>query len=281
MKTLKKALVVLFFASISVPISAQNKILDGIYIKEHTPTRRVIPYTHVREADVMWSTRVWRLLDLREKINHPLYYPLDPINNRKSLFQVIKEGVEEGTITAYDNPLQDDEFKLPMTKAEAKAKMGGWEKIFREDTLTGDMVEDSVFVEVTSGAVRRYWVKEDWIFDRERSIMDVRILGIAPMKEVLDADGVTVRGYAPLFWIYFPEARYVFANYDVFNRQNDAERRTFDDIFWKRMFTSYIRKRSNVYERYFVEYLSPIDQLLESDKVKDELFKLEHDMWNF
>ncbi|CAG0975768.1 MAG: gliding motility protein GldN [Bacteroidetes bacterium] len=281
MKTLKKALVVLFFASISVPISAQNKILDGIYIKEHTPTRRVIPYTHVREADVMWSTRVWRLLDLREKINHPLYYPLDPINNRKSLFQVIKEGVEEGTITAYDNPLQDDEFKLPMTKAEAKAKMGGWEKIFREDTLTGDMVEDSAFVEVTSGAVRRYWVKEDWIFDRERSIMDVRILGIAPMKEVLDADGVTVRGYAPLFWIYFPEARYVFANYDVFNRQNDAERRTFDDIFWKRMFTSYIRKRSNVYERYFVEYLSPIDQLLESDKVKDELFKLEHDMWNF
>lgn len=281
MKTLKKALVVLFFASISVPISAQNKILDGIYIKEHTPTRRVIPYTHVREADVMWSTHVWRLLDLREKINHPLYYPLDPINNRKSLFQVIKEGVEEGTITAYDNPLQDDEFKLPMTKAEAKAKMGGWEKIFREDTLTGDMVEDSAFVEVTSGAVRRYWVKEDWIFDRERSIMDVRILGIAPMKEVLDADGVTVRGYAPLFWIYFPEARYVFANYDVFNRQNDAERRTFDDIFWKRMFTSYIRKRSNVYERYFVEYLSPIDQLLESDKVKDELFKLEHDMWNF
>ncbi len=281
MKTLKKALVVLFFASISVPISAQNKILDGIYIKEHTPTRRVIPYTHVREADVMWSTRVWRLLDLREKINHPLYYPLDPINNRKSLFQVIKEGVEEGTITAYDNPLQDDEFKLPMTKAEAKAKMGGWKKIFREDTLTGDMVEDSAFVEVTSGAVRRYWVKEDWIFDRERSIMDVRILGIAPMKEVLDADGVTVRGYAPLFWIYFPEARYVFANYDVFNRQNDAERRTFDDIFWKRMFTSYIRKRSNVYERYFVEYLSPIDQLLESDKVKDELFKLEHDMWNF
>lgn len=281
MKTLKKALVVLFFASISIQISAQNKILDGIYIKEHTPTRRVIPYTHVREADVMWSTRVWRLLDLREKINHPLYYPLDPINNRKSLFQVIKEGVEEGTITAYDNPLQDDEFKLPMTKAEAKAKMGGWEKIFREDTLTGDMVEDSAFVEVTSGAVRRYWVKEDWIFDRERSIMDVRILGIAPMKEVLDADGVTVRGYAPLFWIYFPEARYVFANYDVFNRQNDAERRTFDDIFWKRMFTSYIRKRSNVYERYFVEYLSPIDQLLESDKVKDELFKLEHDMWNF
>jgi gliding motility associated protien GldN len=281
MKTLKKIAFVLFLSVTSSQVSAQNKILDGIYIKEHTPTRRVVPYTHVREADVMWSTRVWRLLDLREKINHPLYYPLDPINNRKSLFQVIKEGVEEGTITAYDNPLQDDEFKSPMTKAEAKAKMGGWEKIFREDTLTGDMVEDSSFVEVTSGSVKRYWMKEYWIFDRERSVMDVRILGIAPMKEVLDADGSTIRGYAPLFWIYFPEARYVFANYDVFNRQNDSERRTFDDIFWKRMFTSYIRKRSNVYERYFVEYLSPIDQLLESDKVKDELFKLEHDMWNF
>lgn len=281
MKTASKVTLLAILSALFMPVFAQNKILDGIYIKEHTPTRRVVPYTHVREADVMWSTRVWRLLDMREKLNHPLYYPTTPINNRQSLFQVIKTGVEEGTLTAYDNPLLDDEFKAPMTIAEAKAKMGDWEKVFKEDENTGELFEESTFVDVTSDIVKRYWVKEDWIFDRERSIMDVRIIGIAPMKEVLDADGSTIRGYAPLFWIYFPEARYVFANYDVFNRQNDAERRTFEDIFWKRMFTSYIRKRSNVYERYFVDYLSPIDQLLESDKVKDELFRLEHDLWNF
>jgi len=84
-----------------------------------------------------------------------------------------------------------------------------------------------------------------------------------------------------LFWVYFPEARYVFANYDVFNRQNDAERRTFEDIFWKRMFNSYIIKRSNVYERGLIDYKLGIDLLLEADQIKEEIFNMEHDVWHF
>ena len=79
-----------------------QKILDKPWIKENTPTRRVVPYTHVREADVMWHKRVWREIDLREKINHPLYYPIDPIADRKSLFDVIKHAVTvEKTLKAY------------------------------------------------------------------------------------------------------------------------------------------------------------------------------------
>lgn len=259
----------------------QNTILDGVYIKEHTPTRRVIPYTHVREADVMWALRVWRLLDMKEKINHPLYYPIEPINNRKSLFDVIKIGIEEGTLTAYGNAVLDDEFKAPLTKAEAKAQMGEYVKIYREDLNTGELHEDSTYQEVTSRDILRYWMKEDWFFDKQRSVMDVRIIGIAPLREKREDDGITVRGYTPLFWIYFPEARYVFANYDVFNRQNDAERRTFEDIFWKRIFSSYIRKSSNVYERFYVDYLTPWDQMLQSDKVKNDIFQYEHDLWEF
>ena len=87
-----------------------QKILDKPWIKENTPTRRVVPYTHVREADVMWHKRVWREIDLREKINHPLYYPIDPIADRKSLFDVIKHAVTvEKTLKAYDANI-DDEF---------------------------------------------------------------------------------------------------------------------------------------------------------------------------
>ena len=91
------------------------------------------------------------------------------------------------------------------------------------------------------------------------------------------------KGIQPLFWIYFPEARYVFANYDVFNRQNDAERRTFEDIFWKRMFNSYIYKESNVYDRQIIEYKEnePLGLLLEADRIKDDLFRMEHDLWHF
>jgi hypothetical protein len=64
-------------------------------------------------------------------------------------------------------------------------------------------------------------------------------------------------------------------------RNNDAERRTFDDIFWKRMFSSYIRKETNVYDRSIVEYATGLDALLESDRVKSDIFKYEADLWQY
>ena len=277
----KKILISALICLLMAPLAsvAQNKILDGVYIKENTPTRRVIPYTQVREADVMWSKRIWRTLPLREKINHPLYYPTEEIDNRKSLFQVLKFGIEEGTITAYDDAAFDDEFKNPMTKSEVDAKLSSWEKIYREDEY-GNMTEDSVQDDIGADQIKWYWVKEDWFFDRERSVLDVRIVGICPVQEKLNDDG-TVRGSLPLFWVYFPEARYVFANFDVFNTFNDAERRTFEDIFWKRTFSSFIRKESNVFERYIADYKAGIDILLESERIKTQIFNYEHDLWHF
>lgn len=96
----RNLLIVSLFILFSITTFGQNKVLDKPWIKENTPTRRVVPYTHVREADVMWHRRIWRTIDLREKINHPLYYPITPIQDRKSLYDVLKEGVLEGTITS-------------------------------------------------------------------------------------------------------------------------------------------------------------------------------------
>jgi len=261
--------------------NAQYKVLDKPWVKENTLTRRVIPYTHVREADVMWSRRVWRIIDLREKINHPLYFPTKPIADRKSLFDIIKLGIEEGTLTAYDFGF--DEFTVPLTKAEVnKGKLTKFELKKNYDEY-GDEIEgsaDTTWVPIESNDISSYRIKEEWFFDRERSKMDVRILGLCPVK-LLFNDDMTVRGNDPMFWIYFPEARYVFANFDVFNRQNDAERRTFEDIFWKRMFNSYAYKKSNVYDRDIKGFLKNIDVLLEADKVKNELFIMEHDLWSY
>ncbi|MBL1233170.1 MAG: gliding motility protein GldN [Vicingaceae bacterium] len=260
-------------------LSAQDlKVLDKPWVKENTPTRRVIPYTHVREQDVMWHRRIWREIDLREKINHPLYYPTTKIDDRKSLFDVIKDAVLAGELSSYDP--SDDEFKIKLTPSEAMAKMGDTISVLVEDPETFELVETNTYQEISSVDVVKYHIKEDWFFDRERSIMDVRIMGIAPLVSVLDENG-QFKGLKSLFWIYFPEARYVFANYDVFNRQNDAERRTFEDIFWKRMFNSYIIKRSNVYDRMLIDYKMGIDRLLEAEQVKEEIFNMEHDVWHF
>lgn len=263
------------------PANAQYKVLDKPWVKENTPTRRVIPYTHVREADVMWHRRVWRIIDLREKINHPLYYPIQPIADRKSLFDVIKLGVNEGTITAYNEI--DDEFNIPLTKAEVKETMGFVEIIEQYDD-DGEIIEgaaDKKITEYESANIVGYRLKEDWFFDRERSIMDVRILGIAPVRLNIDLETGENKGQVVMFWLYFPEARYVFANYDVFNRQNDAERRTFEDIFWKRMFNSYAYKKSNVYDRNNKAFLTSMELLLEADVIKNELFIMEHDLWSY
>ena len=236
--------VTIMFSMMSVGPYAQNKIFDGVYIKENTPTRRVIPYTQIREADAMWRKRIWRTLNMREKMNHPLFYPEEETIDRKILFQVINYGIDEGTITAYDDALFDDEFKSPLTKTEALNKLSAWETVYREDEF-GETFTDSMPKEIKSYDIKQYWVKEEWFFDRERSVMDVRILGICPIQEKMEEDGLTFKGYLPLFWIYFPEARYVFSNFDVFNTFNDAERRTYEDIFWKRIFSSYIRKESS------------------------------------
>lgn len=285
MKTLKNILYVALLGLATTPSgSVQAQIvLDGAYIKEHTKTQRVVPYPYIREADVMWYRRVWREIDLREKINLPLYYPIEPINDRKSLFDVIKQGIlDDGSITAYDvgATAQDDEFKKPLLPAEVKALLSKADTSYTENIYTGAL--DTVYSssEVTSDKIKRYELKEDWIFDRQRSVMDIRIIGLCPKKEVLGDQG-EVKGYVPLFWLYFPELRYVLVNWDVFNRENDAERRSFDHVFWTRQFNSTITKVSNVYDRKVNQYATGMDGLLQAEAIKEDLFNFEHDLWNF
>src|SRR5690606_9821990 len=122
--------------------------------------------------------------------------------------------------------------------------------------------------------IKMYRIKEDWIFDKQRSTMDIRIIGIAPMREVRGEDG-EVRGYAPVFWLYYPECRYLFANWDAFNRENDAERVPYESLFMKRQFTSYITKWSNVYDRSIIDHREGLNALLAGEEIKQALFEFE------
>jgi gliding motility associated protien GldN len=286
MRNLKNILAIAAVAATGVwaaPKANAQTVLDGAYIKEHTKTKRVVPYTHIREADVMWARRVWRTIDLREKMNHPLYFPTEAINDRKSLFDVIRQGLlVDGSITAYSvGPVgTDDEFKKPLLASELKELFTRIDTQWTQSLENDDMEMVVQPIDLESRDIMMYNIKEDWIFDKQRSTMDIRILGIAPMKEMRGEDG-EIRGYTPLFWLYYPECRYVFANWDAFNRENDAERRSFEDIFWKRQFSSYITKWSNVYDRGINQYKTGLNALLEGEEIKQQLFEFEHDLWNF
>jgi gliding motility associated protien GldN len=252
---------------------------DGIYEKVWIEEKKPIPLAHVREADVLWSKRVWQVIDLREKINHPLYFPNTTIDDRQSLMQVLMGAVNEGSIRAFDN----DEFTMLLTPEEISTKYS------REEVRTFVRAEppyaeydSTIVIELSSDEVTKFRIKEEWFFDSKRSVLDVRIIGLCPVRERIDPETRESLGDQPLFWVYFNEARNILVNAEAFNRHNDAKRMSFDDLFMRRMFNSYIYKESNVYDRLIQEYHTyGLDQLLEAEKVKEEIRNYELDLWEY
>jgi gliding motility associated protien GldN len=310
MKTIGLIIAVVFTSSLALaqlPSSgvAPSGVLDGVYVQEHIPTKKVVAYPYLREADITWSKRIWRTIDLREKINHPLYYPLKPLTDRRSLWNVIKYGIEtEGSLTPYEiNGTSgydfDGQFLFPITPPNGNIfdtsylaviknllyRVSQVQKIDAQgepmyDLETGNEVFTESVDPITSKEIVKYYVKEDWFFDRQRSVMDVRIIGISPVVIEYDGEG-EVKGERQLFWLYFPECRYVFQNYFVYNRKNDAQRMSFDDLFWKRMFSSFIHKETNVYDREIADYeRDGVKALINAKKIKLEMLNVEHDLWH-
>lgn len=258
-------------------------VLDGAYVREHNPTRKVIAYPNLREADVMWARRIWQVIDIRQKLNHTLYFPLDPLEGRKSLFDVIKIGLlEEESITAYSlGPTQDDdEFRYQLERAEIDTLLKPVKTRFVEDPVTGEKIPVEKEEPITGADIVGYKLKEDWIFDKQRSERYVRIIGIAPIIAKYSETG-EFKGNVELFWLYYPECRYLFNNYDVFNQHNNSQQMTFDQLFQMRMFQGYVVKEDNVFDRRIDEYSKGIDALLESENIKNDLFIMEHDLWNY
>jgi gliding motility associated protien GldN len=237
---------------------------------------------YIREADVMWSKRVWRVIDLREKMNLPLYYPEEPTVCLMSLFDVLKCALLNDELVAFANPVFDDEFTSPMTKDEVSKILVSWDSTHQSEDVNnpGTYITVSLKTEITASGIRQYWIKEDWYFDKQRSVMEAKIIGICPLAEKLSESGEVV-GVRPLFWIYFPEARTYLAKAAVFNRRNDAARMSYDELFTKRMFTSYVYKESNVYNRSITDYKQGLDVLLESEDIKEEIFEYESDLWHY
>ncbi|NOX47846.1 MAG: gliding motility protein GldN [Chlorobi bacterium] len=282
MKSLLSLVFIGFFLGIGIPSFGQilDSPRDGVYDEISTPEKKPIPYASVREADVAWKKRIWRIIDFRQKMNQPFYYPATPQKNWKNFMTIVMDAIREGSITAYDPG--DDQFLVPYTYSEIDKKFSKEEEIIHRDPEDPEVIlsTETVVVPFDPADVEKIQIKEDWFFDKNRSIMDVRIIGICPLINQYDDDG---NKYAveEMFWIYFPETRPVFAQAEVFNRKNGAERRTYDEIFWKRMFASYIYKEENVYDREISKYAVGMDALLEAERIKNELFTFEQELWEF
>lgn len=272
----------------------ESLVNNGIYIKETIPQRLPIPYPPLREADMMWTKRVWRFLNLQEKLNLPLYYPILQLQDRMSLVQRLFDAIKYNEISAYDPDADASEFLGEFTTLLSYDQV--LKRFNAKDTvkvipnpITG---RDTIIPqpgEFRWKDVKEIALVEEWFFDKQHSTMQVRIIGLCPLYvyfETIGDEGEEATAQIrrqPLFWVYFPEIRKILANTPVYNNFNDAQRISFDDIFFKRRFSSYIFRESNVYDnRMIMEYsMGGVYNMLESDRIKNELFTLEHDLWEY
>ncbi len=287
-----KRLTLLFMVLAMMVVIAPGKmfaqdILTEVYTREHVPNKTPVPYKYVREADVLWAKDIYRIIDLTQLQNMPLYYPLNPIGDRFSLISLLVWGIDNEGIRAFSTDDPKNEFTILMDRDKVDEYLGASMTTISRMNLETQMMEDTVIRnEWRLEEVKQILVKEKWFFDISNSVMNVRIVGLCPIRiyNRLDENNMPIDMVEKrmAFWVYFPEIRPLLARHEIFNSSNDAQRISFDDYFMQRRFSSYIFAESNVYSnRWISDYALGMDALLEGEEIKEWMFNIEHDMWEY
>ncbi len=256
-----------------VPASGQTAApLDDITTRNLVASHPLLSYPVTLERDLFWQKRIWELIDTRTLKNLPFRYPPKPF------FSILVDEITQGNIKAYST--EDDKFSRELSPEQISQILSSVDTVITFDPETYEEEIQVVTNDLNPEDIYLFRLKEIWWVDSRYSQLKVRILGIAPVMEVKDEHG-NFKYYKPLFWIYYPEARKVLARHRVFNPWNDASTLTWEDWLEMRFFDSVIIKESNVYDRRIQDYATGIDALLEGQRIKDEIFNFEQDLWSY
>jgi len=257
---------------------------DNAYDKSSVSARTPLAYEHLRADDALFAEKVWRELDLREKMNQSFRYEAQSDNGSQMFIDMLLKAVNSGEVTAF----QDDRFSIPLPVADIQQLTMG----SADTTPVYDLKDMSKIIKykVTRStfdakSVTKLRLKEEWVFDRESSRMFCRILGIAALKTEYIPNTTKERGTSTMFWVYYPDLRPILTKYEVYNPKNMGQSRmTWEELFESRMFSSYIVKSTldNAANRNIKLYIKdPILALLEGDNIKEKIFNYEQDLWSY
>jgi gliding motility associated protien GldN len=266
-------------------VKAQGVYDDFIYTRQAVQERKVVPWPYLREADVFWAKRITRVVDVREKQNQCMQWPKNPLS------LVLYNAVKEGKLIPYKN----DSLTSVIT-IEEFMRLGSDTDIVETPIDPNDPTITELDTVVTvfraEEKIKKYRILEDWIFDKKESRMYVRIIAIAPLYnpkvagiELGEQDLCVLKYHKSPDDADRFDVREIFVNMEVFNRSNDAARVTFDDFFEQRLFSSYITKENNQYDNRIKDFEEFKDDrvaaFLESERIKNDLFEKEHDLWEY
>ncbi len=288
---MKKLFVILGFIGLGllfVPeVSAQNffeeeiTVKDGLYDENETGVKAPMPLPYVREADVMWKKTIWREIDFRQKMNQGFYFPTTSHKNLRNLYTILKEALEDPTsgVVAFEDESITGELIKPTTWNDIKTQITEVQQIPETDDYGNVISMKNVESEMSSAEVKRCQIKEEWYFDKQRSELLVKIIAICPIR-IVEKDGAQVP--QRLFWVPYDEnLRNVLINSPYFNRSNSANRLSYDDVFLRRVFDSYIIREDNIFDRSIQEYAKGIEILRESERIKQSIIDFEQNLWEY
>ena len=277
MKKFLAILITLLIGNLSVDAQISS-YEDYTYPHTAVKERKAVPYRYIREANVKWSKRIERVIDVREKQNKVMHWPRNPF------YLIVWNAAMKGEVTAYAN----DSLTSIVTPEDIE-KMVNIEQTVMVPNPDNpddpyDLVPQTVQITYEPSKIIKYRLMEDWIFDHNYSDFRAKIIAIAPLIKPPTESGIEL-GEQPLYWLKMDDLRDQLSQQEVFNSRNDAARYSFDHWFQMRMFNSYIVKESNMYDidiKYFDEFRDDgVAALLESDRIKNDLFILEHDLWEY
>ena len=247
-----------------------------------------LEYGYVDDRDIMWSKMTWEIVDLDERANFPLYYPIDTNNigsNRRSLYDVLMTNVNKGEI---ENIYDDSYFTAKRTVGEIRDALSlidttdmGYEQFNAEGIVDAQYIRRR---DITAADIMEYHIKGLWYFDKRQGELKYRLLGIAPVApdvNFIDSDDPDP---VELFWVWFPDARKVLHEAKAFNNRNSNVPASFDHLLNSRRFNGTIYREENVQgDRQVKEYIAEnaLMQLLESDRIKEKIRDFEQDMWSY
>jgi gliding motility associated protien GldN len=246
-----------------------------------------LPYQNIREKDVQWKKRVWREISTCEKQNLAFNYAGDERTGGGMLIEIFIDAIKTGKIPAY--AVSDDRYTTLFSKEDLIEQIRGKaDTFYLIDPVADTEVMKIAYKEFNPATVTKYRIIEDWMFDNNLGQMVVRIVGIAPVRDIY-SDQNEYRGSQAMFWLSYPQIRKLLSGYEAVNPVNDMDRISWADFFESRRFSGRITKVSNhrgtiagsYGESYKEQGMEPMEALYEGKRAANELVNKEHDMWNY